>query len=48
MPSGDGTGPNGQGPLTGRRGGRCVSKAERRKILQEEKKGIEVMLKELE
>ncbi len=77
MPNSDGTGPMGQGPLTGRGGGKCgvvgqgggygrgmrgslcrfgqkgstpvsLSKEEQKKILQEEKKGIDKMLKELE
>lgn len=57
MPGMDGTGPLGQGPLTGRGFGRCrwrfapqpvtLSKEEERKILEAEKAEIEKRLKEL-
>jgi hypothetical protein len=43
MPNRDGTGPNGQGPATGRRMGACVSK----KSLQEQEKFYEERLLEI-
>ncbi len=56
MPRGDGTGPLGCGPRTGRGMGRCpflyqrqgMSKAERLELLKEDKKAIEKEIASLE
>lgn len=51
MPRFDGTGPMGQGPMTGRGCGRCVpnnSQDERRKVLEEEKLRIEQEIAKIE
>jgi len=56
MPRGDGTGPFGQGPRTGRGMGGCpflyqrpgMSKEEKLKLLKEEKDAIEKEIKTLE
>jgi hypothetical protein len=57
MPKGDGTGPFGQGPRTGRGMGKCpccpyqrqgMSKEENLKLLKEEKEAIEKEIASLE